>query len=715
MNRLTVALILLAAAVAGLFFTPVFGVTALLAPIGVPLILAFGVTELCARWVSLAPWRALLLLIVGLAGVVETVLYSTTAAGFPTSATFSALADGVTESWRLALQSTWPARPEPSTLLFVPLLVLLAGVLGVELLRLRRPILALLPSFAVVVVSQLFQAMSGFTALFGGLGYAAVAGGVFALMPQADVEGHRRKAPVLALAIPAFLLGVTGALVANLLVPAPGPAYSLKQDQLAELDGRVANPLDDLAYRLEHPNTPVFSFRGDGDTDRWPLVVFDLFDGVNWSPGSRYRRLGTELAPGPAVAVPTHRRSATVTTSGLAGPWLPSQTWPAAVDGIAPLVEESQGTLWLPPTTGGPQQYSLSWWSPEINPADLLDAALDPSAPGGLAGIGDVPPEVGQLAREAVGGLRPSFRIALALERFLREHYRLATGTDLPSGHSWPQLRKFLFETKLGTSEQFASAYVALARTVAIPARLVVGFRTPDKPNADGSYTVRNGDVVAWPEVAVSGVGWVALDPTGTARAATGSANSLAAVTAQARTQLPPAEQLQDRPLPGGDSGPGDGGTGDGGWTFPSGPVLTALAALLVAWFAGIPLAKGARAWRRRRQPGIGAVLGACREAKDRLREHRVPCTAGMTVRDLAAAAHGTVDQSTVDGLRLLASTVDVALWSGVGTGPHSGPQAWAAVRDVRRGLAKRGLSARLRAAVNPLTLLPSTRERSAM
>lgn len=707
MSRLTVAFVLLAAAVAGLFFAPVFGVTALLAPIGVPLVLLFGVTELCARWESLASWRPMLLLVVGLIGVVETVLYPTTAGGIPTGATFSALADGVTESWRLALQSTWPARPEPSALVFLPLLVLLAGVLGVELLRLRRPILALLPSFAVVAISQLFQALSGFPALFAGLGYAAVAGGVFVLMPQADVEGHRGKVPALMLAVPAVVLGVVCALVAGLLLPAPGPAYSLKQDQLAELNARVASPLDDLAYRLEHPDTTVFSFRGDAGTDRWPLVVLDDFDGVNWTPGSRYRRLGTELSPGPAVTVPTQRESATITTN-LPGPWLPSQTWPAAVGGAAPLVEESQGTLWLPRPAGGPQQYTLSWWAPEIHPADLLDAALDPSAPGGLDEIGNVPLEVSQLARTAVGGLRPSFRIALALERYLRDNYRLATGSDLPGGHGWPQLRKFLFETKLGTSEQFASAYVALARTLAIPARLVVGFRTPDKPDASGGYTVHNGDVVAWPEVAVAGVGWVALDPTGSARTGTAGASSLAAVTAQARAQLPPPEQLQDRPLPGQDAGPGGDGGGDSGWTFPFGPVLIALAALVVAWFAGIPLVKTVRAWRRRRQPGIGAVLGACREVKDRLREHRVPCTAGMTVRDLAVAADGIGGQSTMDGLRLLGSTVDVALWSGVGTGPHSGPQAWDAVREVRRGLAGRGLRARLRAAVDPRTLMPA-------
>lgn len=705
MSRLAVVPVLLAAAVAGLFFVPVFGLTALLAPVGVPLLLVLLVTEVCARWESVAAWRPLLSLVAGLIGVVETVLFPTTASGFPTGETVSALVSGATDSWRLALQSTWPARPEASSLLFVPLLVLLAGVLGVELLRLRRPLVALLPSFAVVVLSQFFVALSGFPALFGALGYAAAAAALFALMPQADAEGNRGKGPALALAVPALVLGVIGAVVTGLLLPVPGPAYSLKQDQVAPLSARVASPLDDLAYRLEHPDTPLFSVRGAA-TDRWPLVVLDDFDGANWTPGSRYRRLGTELTPGPAVTVPAQRRTATVTTSGLTGPWLPSQTWPAAVGEVAPLVEESQGTLWLPRAGNAATQYTLSWWSPEIDPADLLDAKLDPAAPGGLAGVGDVPPEVGKLARDAVGELRPSFRTALALERFLRERYRLATGTGLPSGHGWPQLRKFLFETKLGTTEQFASAYVAMARSLGIPARLVVGFQTPDKPDAGGGYTVHNGDVVAWPEVAVSGVGWVALDPAGAARTAPGTGfTGLAAVTAQARAQLPPPEQLRDPPLPG--NGPGDGDdVAEGGWTFPIGLVLLALVALLVLWFGGIPLVKSLRAWRRRRQPGIGAVLGACREVKDRLREHRVPCTAGMTVRDLAVAAHGVGGESTMDGLRLLRSTVDVALWSGVGVGAHSGPQAWEAVREVRRGLARRGMRARLRAAVDPRTLL---------
>nr|BFE50697.1 hypothetical protein GCM10017745_41240 [Saccharothrix mutabilis subsp. capreolus] len=138
------------------------------------------------------------------------------------------------------------------------------------------------------------------------------------------------------------------------------------------------------------------------------------------------------------------------------------------------------------------------------------------------------------MAERAVSGLRSSFRAALVLERYLRENYELVTSGPLPVGHGWPALERFLLHEKRGTSEQFAAAYVALARLRGIPARLVVGFSSP----ADGTV-VRNGDAVAWPEVAVEGVGWVALDPTGAVRATADS--GVAQDTERAREELPPA------------------------------------------------------------------------------------------------------------------------------------------------------------------------------
>jgi transglutaminase-like putative cysteine protease len=411
------------------------------------------------------------------------------------------------------------------------------------------------------------------------------------------------------------------------------------------------------------------------------------------------------------VSVPSQQRTATIRLDGLDGPWLPSQTWPAAVSGADPLVEESQGSLWLPRPTG---EYRLSWWEPQVPVADLSAAAIDQRAPGGLGAIGEPPADVETMARAAAGGLSPSFQAALTLERFFREGYHTAAGTGLPSGHSWPQLRKFLFETRRGTSEQFAAAYVALARIVGIPARLVVGFRSPAKPDAGGSYTVRNGDVMAWPEVAVAGAGWVPLDPTGTTRlGGAGGPAGLSEVTAQARAQLPPATQLHDAPVAPvkGSGGAGDAGNGDR--SFPVLWVLAGPAALLLAGLVGVPVAKFVRARRRRRRTGVGAVLGAWLEVRDRLRDHSVPWTAGMTARDLAAAAHGIGTPSIVDGIRELGVTVDQVLWSGNAPGAQAGHQAWAAVRTVRRGLAGRGLRLRLRAALDPRTLLTGVQARS--
>jgi hypothetical protein len=143
----------------------------------------------------------------------------------------------------------------------------------------------------------------------------------------------------------------------------------------------------------------------------------------------------------------------------------------------------------------------------------------------------------------------------------------------------------------------------------------------------------------------------------------------------------------------------------DGGLAVPVVPILVVVAGSLLVWLLGVPLARFARGWFRRRRSGAGAVVGAWAEARDRLRAHGVPFTAGMTVRDLAGAARPMVDQSVVTGLHDLARTVDVALWSKSGPAGTTTAEAWSAVRAVRRGLSRRPLAARLRAALDVRTL----------
>ncbi len=72
----------------------------------------------------------------------------------------------------------------------------------------------------------------------------------------------------------------------------------------------------------------------------------------------------------------------------------------------------------------------------------------------------------------------------------------------------------FLFNTKQGYCEHFASAFVVFLRAADIPARVVTGYQG-GYINPLGDYLViRQSDAHAWSEVWLDGEGWVRVDPT---------------------------------------------------------------------------------------------------------------------------------------------------------------------------------------------------------
>lgn len=72
----------------------------------------------------------------------------------------------------------------------------------------------------------------------------------------------------------------------------------------------------------------------------------------------------------------------------------------------------------------------------------------------------------------------------------------------------------FLFNTRRGFCEHFASAFAVMARSVGIPARVVTGYQGGEF-NPIGEYLiVRQSDAHAWTEVWLEGRGWQRIDPT---------------------------------------------------------------------------------------------------------------------------------------------------------------------------------------------------------
>ncbi len=79
-------------------------------------------------------------------------------------------------------------------------------------------------------------------------------------------------------------------------------------------------------------------------------------------------------------------------------------------------------------------------------------------------------------------------------------------------GHSNDAMINFL-SIKKGYCEQFSGTFAAMARSVGLPTRLVVGF-TQGQLRADGLYHVAGRHAHAWDEVWFDGYGWVSFDPT---------------------------------------------------------------------------------------------------------------------------------------------------------------------------------------------------------
>ncbi len=86
--------------------------------------------------------------------------------------------------------------------------------------------------------------------------------------------------------------------------------------------------------------------------------------------------------------------------------------------------------------------------------------------------------------------------------------------TLLPPVLGRDSVDEFLFDTKRGFCEHFASAFVVLMRAAGVPARVVTGYLGGDFNPRDGYLTVRQAEAHAWAEVYVGNRGWIRLDPT---------------------------------------------------------------------------------------------------------------------------------------------------------------------------------------------------------
>jgi transglutaminase-like putative cysteine protease len=72
---------------------------------------------------------------------------------------------------------------------------------------------------------------------------------------------------------------------------------------------------------------------------------------------------------------------------------------------------------------------------------------------------------------------------------------------------------EFLFDSREGFCEHYASAFTVMMRAAGLPARVVTGYQGGELNGIGGYYIVRQSDAHAWTEVWLDGRGWVRVDP----------------------------------------------------------------------------------------------------------------------------------------------------------------------------------------------------------
>jgi len=153
----------------------------------------------------------------------------------------------------------------------------------------------------------------------------------------------------------------------------------------------------------------------------------------------------------------------------------------------------------LPPMDAAKFRAASTEYSSNITSTYLqLPAALDP--------------RITELAKQTTKYARTPFDKALAIETFLRNRYTYTLNLTGKPGDD--PLAHFLFETRAGHCEYFASAMTIMLRTLGIPAREVNGFLPGEYNDLGGDYIVRASDAHSWVEVYFPGAEWQVFDPT---------------------------------------------------------------------------------------------------------------------------------------------------------------------------------------------------------
>ncbi len=309
-------------------------------------------------------------------------------------------------------------------------------------------------------------------------------------------------------AIRLLLQALPVALILFLLFPRiPGPLWSLPEDAGAsrtglsdEMEpGRISHLVDsnEVAFRVQFEgNRPAPAQR------YWRGPILWQYDGRKWQTEPHRIRLPQQFDldfNGPAleyqVTLEPHNRQ-----------WLFALEMPASIPEQAQLNSEYQ--LLSRRRVSEVFRYEVrSYTDYRLNPDTLLERERYLALPPGIS------PRTRELVKELAAKTDSSVELVQSVLDYFAEQPFYYT-REPPLLFDDP-VDEFVFETRRGFCEHYASAFTVMMRQAGIPARVVTGYYGGEMNPLADYMIVRQSDAHAWSEVWLQGRGWVRIDPTG--------------------------------------------------------------------------------------------------------------------------------------------------------------------------------------------------------
>jgi len=316
-----------------------------------------------------------------------------------------------------------------------------------------------------------------------------------------------RRAPRANLRTAAVLVGqaVPAALVLFLLFPrVQGPLWGLPQDAYTGISGLTDQMAPGNLSQLTLSDAVAFrvDFRGDLPPRRtlyWRGPVLWDFDGRTWRIGS------PALADLPAPKNGT-RIEYSVLLEASNRSWLFALESPALLPPRTRYLDDGQIVALTPVRTRLRYDMVSLLEADPVAGEDEADLARARRLPAGFN-----PRARALAARWRADAATDEQVLQRAIEYFRAERLQYTTQPRLLGRDS---VDEFLFETREGFCEHFASAFAFLMRAAGVPARVVMGYQGGDMNPVDNRFTVRQADAHAWTEIYLEKRGWLRVDPT---------------------------------------------------------------------------------------------------------------------------------------------------------------------------------------------------------